>query len=467
MLLSAATVVAADEETPASTELAALLQRRGLPLDGVSVYAHDTATGAPLIALAADVPRNPASTMKLLTTLVGLEELGPAYIWKTEAYSLGSLRDGRLQGDLYLKGYGDPYLVTESFWGLLNGLRQMGVRAIDGDLVLDGSYVQPDANDPADFDGQKLRAYNAPAAALLVNFQTVQLRFIPQPLKRRLTVIADPHPDNLIIDNKLKLTGGFCRNWSSHVRLQVVHGSLRTTLRLTGRYPTACGEHELYRVISDAPQHIFGVFKSLWTQLGGSIGGGLREAVLPPEAQRLHAVDSKPLADILRGINKYSNNVMTRQLVLTLGAERAQPPGTTDKGLGVIRRWLTAAKLEFPELILENGVGLSRVEQISARHLGAILQHGFTSRYMPEYLSSLPIAGIDGTLQRRFGASELSGRLHAKTGSLDNVRTLAGYLLDHRGRRIVVVIFHNHANADTAVGERIQEAVLEWLYRRP
>lgn len=448
--------------------VASTLQRYGIPREGWSIYVQEVGASEPILAVDEDLPRNPASTMKLLTTLVGLEELGPAYTWKTEAYAVSPVKNGRLEGDLYLKGYGDPYLVTESFWTLLNGLRNLGLRHITGDLVLDGSYLQPEPTDASSFDGQPWRAYNVQPAALLVNFQSVHLRFLPDPASARLRIIADPRPHNVAIENSVRLTKGPCRGgWGRRLRTQVRHVGDEKVIRFTGQYPAACGEREMYRVLSDAAHHVYGVFKSLWIQQGGIIDGGLHEAVLPEESRLLHAVESRPLADLLRGINKYSNNVMTRQVVLTLGASRLEPPGTTDKGLAVVRGWLARAGLHFPELVLENGAGLSRDERISARHLGQVLLKGYTSRYMAEFMSSLPIAGLDGTLQKRFTDSALVGRLHAKTGSLNNVRSLAGYMLDRQGRRLVVVLLHNHATANTPASEQVQEALLQWLYDRP
>ncbi len=444
-----------------------VLTRNGLGLEGLSVFVQEIGSPTPILAVAADVARSPASTMKLLTTLVALEELGPAYTWKTEAYTLGPIKQGRLNGDLYLKGYGDPYLLTESFWQLLHGLRQRGLEHVTGDLVLDSSYLQPTEEAPGDFDGQKFRAYNAQPTALLINFQAVNFRFLPEPASHSLRIIADPHPDTLIIENKVSLINGPCRGWANRLGMQVSYTELHDKIRFAGSYAASCGEHEMFRALTDAPRYIYGVFKALWSELGGHLDGVLREAVLPATAQRLHIVESKPLADILRAVNKYSNNVMTRQLVLTLGAERVGLPGTTEKGLQVIRTWLQQQHLIFPELVLENGVGLSREERISARHLGELLLAGYNSRYMPEFMSSLPIAAVDGTLQKHFVGSPLTGRVHAKTGSLKEVRSIAGYLIDQHGRRLVVVCLHNHPAADTPAGEQIQEALLKWLYERP
>lgn len=459
-------VLPAAAESPADV-VTRTLERYRVPADGFSFYAHEIGSSAPLAAFGEDVPRNPASVMKLLTTLVALEELGPAFTWKTEAWVDGAVRDGRLTGNLYLKGHGDPYLLTESFWGLLNGLRQMGLQHIDGDLVLDASYLQPDVADPGDFDGQRLRAYNTQASALLVNFQAFNFRFVPDPGERRLLIIADPHPEILTIDNQVRLTGGSCRGWGRGLNMQVRHEGSRDIVRFTGSYQASCGEHELYRVLSDAPQYVYELFKTLWPRHGGTFNGGLREALVPEGARRYASVESRPLAEILRAINKYSNNVMTRQLLLTLAAARTEPPGTTEKGTQVIRSWLARRGFEFPELVLENGTGLSREERISARHLGQVLLAGYNGRYMPEFVSSLPVAGLDGTLQKRFVSTSVEGWLHAKTGSLNNVRSLAGYLVDRQGRRLVVVLLHNHTSADTNAGEQVQESLLRWLYERP
>jgi D-alanyl-D-alanine carboxypeptidase/D-alanyl-D-alanine-endopeptidase (penicillin-binding protein 4) len=456
--------VAADG-LPAPVERA--FQRLHIPLDGVGIFVQEIGASTPLLAFDADTPRNPASAMKLLTTLVSLDELGPAYTWKTDVYAGGRVTHGRLQGDLYLKGSGDPYLVTENFWQLLYALRQAGLERIDGDLVLDASYLQPGAGDPGDFDGQRLRAYNVEPNALLVNFQAINFRFLPETGARALRLVADPHPANLVVDNRVQVTGGRCVSWGRGVAMQVVHDGERNTVRFSGKYPRACGEHDMFRVISDAPHYVFGLFKAVWAQLGGQFAGGVREAVIPDDAHLLYSLDSRPLADILRSINKYSNNVMTRQLVLTLGAAKEGAPGTEAKGLGVIRRWLELHGLRFPELVLENGAGLSREEQISPRHLGEVLLTGYNNPYMPEFVSSLPLAGLDGTLRTRFHGTGLEGRLHAKTGSLNNVKSIAGYLLDRQGRRWVVVFLQNHSRADTAAGEKAQDALLSWLYERP
>lgn len=450
--------------------LARSLQRYGLTTKGLSVYVHEVGSTMPLLTLAADEARSPASVMKLVPTLAVLEELGPVYQWKTELWSdapVSQTENGRrLEGDLYIKGYGDPYLVIEHFWRLLRELRQEGVITIAGDLVIDQSYFAPEPEDPAEFDGRPQRAYNVQPTALLVNFQAVNFRFIPN--ATRVRVVAEPWPAHLVLENNLKLTRGGCRGgWASHVGMRNGQKGKQESIVFSGSYDAACGERDMFRVVSESTPYIYGVFKSVWAELGGRIEGGVREAAVPEAAQVLASISSPPLADVIRSVNKYSNNVMTRQLLLTLGAQQGGPPGTVQKGIAAVQAWLKKRGLDFPELVLENGTGLSRTERISARHLGELLLVGFESPTMPEYLSSLPVSGLDGTMRYRLANSPLAGRVHLKTGSINNVHTIAGYVLDQFNRRVVVVVLHNHPQADTGAADAFQDALLDWVYRRP
>jgi D-alanyl-D-alanine carboxypeptidase/D-alanyl-D-alanine-endopeptidase (penicillin-binding protein 4) len=469
-LLAVMSAQAAPSETlPA--EAAQVLKLHGLSARGLSVYVHEVGQPEPVLAVSADTPRNPASTMKLLTTLVALEELGPAYTWKTEAYATAPVREGILDGDLYIKGYGDPYLVIEHFWRFLRALRKGGLTEIRGDLVIDQGFFEPATGQPADFDHRPQRAYNVQPHALLVNFQAVNFRFLPVPGQQRVQIVADPQPAQLAIDNRVHLTNGPCGGGARAVGMQVADraglvNEASSTMVFSGRYSVHCGDDEFYRVVAEPNQYIYGVFKTLWQEMGGRFAGGVREGVVPDGAALLHSSVSPPLSEIIRVVNKYSNNVMTRQFLLTLGAEKYGAPGSVDKGVAVIREWLRQQNLEFPELVLENGAGLSREERISARHLGEVLLAAWRSPYMPEFLASLPILSMDGTLKHRFGGG-LAGRAHLKTGSLDDVRAQAGVLLDERGRRMVVVILQNAASADSAAGEQVQNALLAWVNRRP
>jgi len=446
-------------------EVSTALKRFGLSERGLSAYVHEIGQPDPVLAVRADTPRNPASTMKLVTTLAALETLGPAYTWKTEAYATGSLRDGVLDGDLYIKGYGDPYLVIEHFWRFLRALRKGGLEEIRGDLVVDQSFFDPQSGRSADFDRRPLRAYNVQPRALLVNFQTVNIRFQPDPVSQSLRIVADPQPAQLAIDNRVRLARGPCRGGARGLGMQVARRADFQKIVFSGRYSPQCGDDELYRVVAEGEQYIHGVFKTVWTEMGGRFEGGVREGEVPAGAQLLHSAVSPPLAEIIRVVNKYSNNVMARQLLLTLGAEKFGAPATVGKGVVAVQDWLREKGFSFPELVIENGSGLSRDERITARHLGELLLRSYESPYMPEFLASLPILSTDGTQRLRYGGA-LAGRAHLKTGSLNNVRAQAGVVHTEQGRRFVVVILHNDGRADTA-GEAAQTALLSWVNQRP
>ncbi len=467
LFLSWSAVAAADEPGPTlPAEIARALKQQGLSERGLSLYVHQVGQPEPLLAMNADLPRNPASVMKVLTTLVALEELGPAYTWKTEAYAVAPLHDGVLEGDLYIKGYGDPYLVIEHFWRFLRMLRKGGIDTIRGDLVVDQGYFESAAGSSADFDRHPNRAYNVQPRALLVNFQAVNFRFLPETDAQRVRIVADPQPAQFAIDNRVRLAGGPCAGGARAVGLQhaEAHGEMQK-LVFSGRYSRHCGEEDYYRVVAESENYIQGVFKTLWTEMGGRFDGRAREGRVPTQARLLQSSVSPPLSEIIRVVNKYSNNVMTRQFLLTLAAEKYGPPGTVEKGIRAIGEWLGQRRLDFPELVIENGSGLSRDERISARHLGQVLLAAYQSPYMPEFLASLPILAMDGTLRHRGGA--LAGRAHIKTGSIDNVRSQAGIVLDERGRRVVVVSLHNDPRLRAGNGEAVQNAVLAWVSRRP
>lgn len=463
VLPAAAGAAAPAEQLP--PEVAQALRQAHLGERGLSVYVQEIGKPEPLLAVRADIPRNPASTMKLLTTFVALDTLGPAYTWKTEAYAVAPVRDGVLDGDLYLKGYGDPYLVIEHFWRFLRALRKSGLDEIRGDLVIDQSFFTPPPGRSAAFDHQPLRAYNVEPRALLVNFQTVNIRFLPQPGAPRPLIVADPQPAQLTIDNRVRQGSGPCGRGARGLGMRVAQRAGAERLVFSGRYSAECGDDELYRVVAEGDAYIHGVFKTIWSEMGGHFNGGVREGIVPPQAQLLHSADSPPLAEIIRVVNKYSNNVMARQILLTLGAERFGPPATVEKGVAVIDEWLRSHGLDFPELVIENGAGLSREERISARHLGQLLLKAYDSPYMPEFLSSLPILATDGTLRHRFGGG-LAGRAHLKTGTLNDVRAQAGVVVDDKDRRWVVVMLHNDPRAEIA-GEAAQSALLAWINALP
>ncbi len=443
-----------------------VLRGHDQPEDTYSAWVQEIGEADPVLAVNADQPRNPASTIKLLTTFLALEDLGPAYTWPTVAYLGGPLEDEVLDGDLYLKGYGDPYMVTERFWLFLRGLRQRGLRKIRGDLIIDNSYFAPEPVDPGAFDGQAYRIYNVQPDAFLVNFKAVSFLFRPDPQTNRLRIVADPWPANLEIQNQVDLTDQGCGGFQRGIQFAVAEAARRPTVSFSGRFSRSCDEYRLSRSVLSAPEYAYGVFRRLWEDSGGSLGGGLRVEPVPEELEPFEEFESKPLSELIRSVNKWSNNVMTRQIFLTMGAERFGPPATVEKARRAAQMSLREHGLDFPELVLDNGAGLSRRTRISARSLARVLLAAHAGPYQAEYESSLALAGIDGTLRRRFRNEELTGQMHLKTGRLNGVFAMAGYVRGRAGREYVVVAIQNARDAHRGPGEEAHVALLRWVYAR-
>jgi D-alanyl-D-alanine carboxypeptidase/D-alanyl-D-alanine-endopeptidase (penicillin-binding protein 4) len=270
-------------------------------------------------------------------------------------------------------------------------------------------------------------------------------------------VIAETPSEGLRIVNRLALTSEACGDWREKLK-PAVNGD---TIELTGSFPASCGEKALHLAPWLADVQVERLFRALWRELGGTLLGRVREGAAPASARTIAAQDSPALGEIVRDINKYSNNVMARQVFLTLAAER---PATAEAARRRISLWLDEKLLKLPELVLENGSGLSRSERISATGLSALLLAAWKSPVMPELMASLPLAGIDGTLKKRLSDSAASGRAHLKTGYLQGVRAIAGYVLDASGKRWVVVCLINDPRARD--GKPAMDALLRWVAER-
>lgn len=457
-LLAVVPLLAAAQNFP--PQISGALKSAGIPESRFGVVVWEAGKAEPAFTHQAQSAFNPASVMKLLTTFAGLEILGPAYVWKTEAYADGPVVNGKLDGNLYLKGYGDPALTLERVWLLVRDLRQRGVTAIGGDLVADATWFDLPAFDPGRFDGDPRRAYNTPPSALLANFNSTTVRVNAENLGVKLSV--DPLPSGYSVVNQMRLTNGYC-NEDGRPGFELLSGNGGQMLVVSGNFSRACGEKSYPVNLGDPALTAAGMFLTLWKETGGSLSGQLVQGATPATSGLLARQDSPLLAYVIRDINKWSNNVMTRQLLLTLGAEKLGAPGTPEKGARVVREWLLGKGLKFPELVIENGAGLSRMERISPLSMARLLQSAYQGPLFAELESSLPIAAVDGTMKTRVKNNGVAGHAHLKTGTLTGAKSLAGYVFDNQGRRWILVNFINHPNAER--GGAAQDALVEWVYQ--
>lgn len=439
-----------------------VLSAHRLPESGVGIIVREVGAPAPLLALNPQLPLNPASAIKIIPTLAALELLGPEYTWTTEIIASRPWRNGVLDGDLYIKGYGDPYLVTEEFWKMLGALRRQGLHTINGDLVVDNGYFVPPAEDPGAFDKRPFHNYNVLPDALLINFKAVQFHFHAG--SSAIDIRTDPELPNLKIDNRLRPVAGSCTGYQRGITMIVPDPVAADRVVFEGSFPRSCGSYQLSRSVLSPPAYAFGVFKSLWAQHGGSISGGMRTGSAPIDRRPLLSWRSRPLGEVIRLVNKYSNNVMTRQIMLTLGAEIEGEPGTAAKGVLAVENYLRDRGIDIDGLRLENGAGLSREVRVTPQSLEQVLLYADSIPFMPEFVSSLAILGRDGTARNRLRKRRESGHAHVKTGTIDHVSSIAGYVDADSGRRFVIVGMVNHREAHRGPGEQLWNALIQWTY---
>ena len=434
-------------------EVEASLAHAGLPREAMVAWVEEVGTAKPRVVWQPDRPANPASLMKLVTTYAGLEMLGPAYTWATPVWLQGPIEGGVLQGNLVIKGSGDPKLVLERMWLLMRRVQQAGVREIRGDIVVDRSAFVPGEINPADFDGEPLRPYNAGADALLLNYRSVLLTITPDAARGVANIAVDPPLAGVRADASVPLAAGPCDDWRGMLKGEFADPA---RLGLRGAFQAACGEKVWAVAYADPRSYTERALVGMWQELGGRLGGGYREGNAPTTPPSFE-LRSPALAELVRDINKLSNNVMAQQLFLTLGATQ-RGAGTPEASREVLRQWLRGRTGNAAAgSVIVNGSGLSRDGRLSARTLGRLLQSAWASPVMPELMSSLPVAGVDGTLRRYKGGP---GRAHLKTGTLKDVVGIAGYVLGDSGRRYVVVGIVNHARAEAA--RPALEALVEW-----
>ncbi len=440
--------------TPLPAEVEAALQRANVPREALSVMVQEVGATTPHLSWQAQTPVNPASLMKLVTTAAALDLLGPAWSWTTPVWIQGTTLNGVLDGNLVIKGNGDPKLVQERLWLLLRRVQQLGVREIRGDIVLDRSAFSVPEQNPADFDGEPLRPYNVRPDALLLNYKSLLLTFTPDPARGIALVSSEPPLAGVRIDLSVPLSNGVCNDWRAALRPDLAD-PLR--IRFAGHYASACGEKQWPLAYVDPNAYNPRVLAGLWREMGGKLIGRVRDGTAPTDPPSFE-LSSPPLAEMVRDINKFSNNVMAQQLFFTLALTQ-RGSGTPEQARDLLRQWLVD---RFGDdslgVVIDNGSGLSRESRLSAQLLARLLQAAYAGPAMPELMSSLPVSGIDGTLRRARNAA--TGRAHLKTGSLKAVAGVAGYVLSHGGRRHVLVAIINHPNASAA--RPALEALVQW-----
>ncbi len=445
---------------------------------GVYVQALDQGKDnfTPILSHKADQLLNPASLMKLLTTAVALDQFGSAHTFKTQVW--------KKNDNLYFKGGGDPYLTIEQMWLMLRHLRGRGLSNIRGDIVLDRSGYEVIADDPAAFDNDPKRAYNAPPNPLLVNFHALTVRFIPDVKNDSVQVVTTPSLEGLRITKpRLQKNSAACGDWRAQLKMNLPKNN-RGSLDFAGSYAASCGEQSLniYPYFLSPNDYFSALFQNLWGEMGGQWKGQVVDGTVPVDAELIYEHESQAMSNVIRAINKYSNNVMARQLFLNLSApdlasgSAPVPPVPASGSASEMKRaslhnsaqkiltWMDARQLPRNGIVPDNGAGLSRISRISPLQMAHLLRWMYQSAMMPDFLSSLPRLGVDGSLKSRLKNQTVSGSAYLKTGRLDNVSGVAGYVLSARGQWYVVVSILNQEQAELKTA--VHDALVQWVYEQ-
>ena len=442
----------------------AALAKAGLPADSLGYVLQPLDGARAAVARRADDPMSPGSTMKLVTAVVALDKLGINHRGRTELMAAAQPASGVIDGPLILRGGADPDLDWPALWWLLRQLRESGVQEIRGGFVVDRTLFSPTRFDVGlpPFDDAPEFGYNVIPDALHLNGSL--LDFELQATATGVAARTLPALPGLAVDaSAMTLSTRLCKDWDDDwKRAAVQPAGDGWTLALQGAFPAGCRQRAPLQIV-DRQWLAARMVRQFWRELGGTMGPGDVEAAAPPGAVVLATHRGRPLAEVLRGVMKSSDNALTRLIYLQLGAQAAQPgEPTLQAAERVVRAWFSTRGLDDRGLVLDNGSGLSRSERISPAQLAGLLRAAHAGPQSPELLATLPLAGLDGTLSRRLKDGPATAKARLKTGTLRDAVGLAGFVPDANGRPWVFVALLNHPEA-AAKGRPVLDALVNWV----
>ena len=446
---------------PDSQDIQHVLQKHQLPADALSLITMPLRPGLQGTAYNADAKVNPASVMKLVTTYAALDTLGPTFTWKTDLLTDGEVIGDSLYGNLYFRSGGDPKLTIYFLWLLMRDLKLQGIRHIRGNLILDGSRY--DIQNLVPFDGEAndlYRPFLVEPDGLLINFNAQ--RFIVRTNRGKAHVISDPLIPEVQIYNTVKVVPAKACHIHTRINFLPQQTDNELSLTVSGTIPDGC-QTERYFAFIDHARYAAGIIRSTWADMGGTFNGKTLVGTTPASAKLLARLPSATVADTIRDINKFSNNTIAKQLFVTIGSHFRTPSDANDTVAAqrAIDNWWQSLGGKKSNLLIDNGSGLSRQERLTARELAYMLRHASNSPYAAEFQASLPLVGVDGTMRERLSKHPIASKARIKTGTLKNVRALAGYSKDRDGNNWVVVIIVNH---DKNINNAILDDLLVTLY---
>lgn len=440
-----------------ASAIEAILGRSDVTAGTVGIHIADVGSGKTLYSRGADEPMNPASNMKLITGAAALDAFGPQHTFTTEI--LADRVDGAtVDGSLYVRGQGEAFLLFEDVLDWAGELRLEGVEKITGDIVVDdtafdGAYLPPGFEQkPED------ASYRSPIGAVSINFNAVTAVIEPGPVGEACKVRLVPPNDHVKITNQATTSGGR----RSRIRVEsrpTDDGG--TELIIGGHMGQHAGPVYSRKRIDNPPAFAGAVLARALGLVGIAFDGEIRTGKTPASAQTLVSHQSQPLSYVVLAMNKWSNNFMAEQLLRVLGTTQSTQPSTWEASRAAVMDFLQKAGVDTASVTVHNGSGLYDGNLVSPRQFVTLLRYMADHKNAPEYLSSLAIAGVDGTLAKRMGGPATAGNMRGKTGTLNNVSALSGYLRTDSGRFVAFSILFNDPPRRAWHYRPVQDAIVE------
>jgi D-alanyl-D-alanine carboxypeptidase/D-alanyl-D-alanine-endopeptidase (penicillin-binding protein 4) len=435
------------------------INQSGIAKKDVSIYIKEAGAGGKVIAsLNAEKTRTPASVIKVLSTYAAVLKLGFNYRWPTKFYAKGKIENGVLYGDLYIKGFGDPTLKNKDLDKIISYIRAEGIHKILGNIVIDRSYFKVGNKDSSGFDENLYSAYNAMPDAMMFN-------------ERVSTICVTPNKDDVYkknqdgsykVINNLQRVNKPCRGRYSWPGVKIDKTQVVPRVILKGKISKRCGKRNICKVLTKPYLSFYYALKAKMKEEGIFVSGTLKLHKVPHDATELFTFYSKSLEEIIAKTAKKSNNLYARHLLLLLGAKVYGAPATLKKGREAVMHILASkGALGTGVLRLDNGSGLSRVAKLNAKLLATMFDNAY-DRYGQRWMKTLSIAGVDGTIKRRFRGTVVRNRAWMKTGTLKRVKNISGYVKNKAGKTYTVVILVNSTKSRYR-GAKLQNEIIEWL----
>ena len=435
------------------------IKKSTIPAKDISIYIKEVGeNGSVVISHNATKTRTPASVIKVLSTYASVLKLGFEYHFPTKFYTTGSLRNGVLNGDLIVKGFGDPTLNSKNLQEIVANIRARGIRKITGNIVIDRSYFRVGTKDSSGFDEHPYSPYNAMPDAMMFNERVSTICVTPN--KNDITKKSADGSYKII--NKLQRVNKPCKGRYSWPGVKVDKTKVMPSVLLQGKISQRCGRRNICKVVTKPYKSFYYALKDKLKEADIIVSGNMRLRKVPQNAKLLFTHYSKSLEEIISKTAKKSNNLYARHLLLTLGAKMYGAPTTVDKGRKAVKSILRShGALGDGILNIDNGSGLSRTAKLSAKILADMYDDAYR-RYGMRWMKTLSIAGVDGTIKKRFRGTVVKNRAWMKTGTLKRTKNIGGYVKSISGQLYEVVILVQSKRGNWRASQ-LQNQVIKWL----